>query len=389
MRIFVTSYPYVYERHTRIFDFFKNKKDLTLILPSTWLARDGKLIVHPPEKPDIEIIKTSAYFHHSHYPVIRGLMKGWMPWTPFILWRRAECDDVLLTSIEPNLIVTLINGITAKLLGMKHVCITWQNIPFEQRLSGTKLAITNWLIRTNLALSAGIMCGTQKAYEVNKHLFPPHLKVAVIPQSGVDSDIFRPDAPSDFRKKYNLEEKLVYVFAAVFDERKGVFTTIDAFMRTLAELPSAHLVMIGMGKLWDQAKAMIEEKKLNDHVTFIPWLPNHELAGIFSAADVLVHPSEPYRGWEEQYGWTMLQADASGLPVIATRIGSIPETVLDGKTGILIEPKNPEALARAMIHLGQNPELRAEMGRAGREYILSKLSHKAVAERMEHFLHSL
>jgi glycosyltransferase involved in cell wall biosynthesis len=128
---------------------------------------------------------------------------------------------------------------------------------------------------------------------------------------------------------------------------------------------------------------------MQDHVTFIQWLPNHELAGIFAASDVLVHPSEPYRDWEEQFGWTMLQAASSALPVIATRMGSIPEAVLDEQTGILVEPKRPDQLAEAMIRLGTDPQLRARMGQAGREYVSSKLSHQAVATRMEDFLKNL
>jgi glycosyltransferase involved in cell wall biosynthesis len=84
----------------------------------------------------------------------------------------------------------------------------------------------------------------------------------------------------------------------------------------------------------------------------------------------------------------MLQASSSGLPVIATDIGSINETILNGETGILIKPKNPDALAQAMIYLAQHPEIRKQMGAAGREHILNRFSHQSVAGRMESFLNS-
>ena len=237
--------------------------------------------------------------------------------------------------------------------------------------------------------TAGFCCATDLPHGCLKPYCAPHLKVAVIPQSGVDSDIFKPGVPSAFRSKYGLEGKFIFLFGAVFDERKGVMTTINAFHKALQKIHNAHLVMIGIGKLWEAAQARVKELSLTEHVTFIPWMDNKELPAVFAGVDVLVHPSEPYRDWEEQYGWTMLQASASGLPVIATKIGSIPEAVLDGRTGLLVEPKSVEALRDAMETLVSNDQLRKDLGTAGRTYIEERFSHRAVAQRMEHFLRTL
>lgn len=385
-KIFITSYPYINERYFRVFDYFENKNNLVFILPKKWKTRAG--FVLPPERPDIKIIPAKAFFYGSHYPVVKGLLKGWMPATGRILRKYAKPGDVLFTATEPNLLTTFMNGRLAKKLNMAHFFHTWQNIPYRLRLRGAKLKATEWLIRKNIELSVGIICGTNKALEVTKPYLDSRIKVAVIPQAGVDINVFKPSSSSDFRRRHNLENKILFVFAAVFDERKGVFTTIEAFNKVLKSLPSAHLVMIGIGKLWDRAQEIVEGLGIKNHVTFIKWMPNDELASVFTTADVLVHPSEPYRDWEEQYGWTMLQASSSGLPVIATDIGSISESILDEKTGILIKPKNPDALAQAMIYLAQHPEIRKQMGAAGRQHILNRFSHQSVAGRMESFLNS-
>ncbi len=371
--IFVTSYPYVYERHIRVFDFFQKQDDLIFILPKTWKSKGGKLLDHPIQKPYGKLIATPAYFWHSHYPLVRGQLKGWMPATNSILRKYAKPGDVLLTSIEPNMLVTYLNSRIAHRLGMKHVFITWQNRKFRK--------LTEWLIHQNVRLSAGIMFGTHKAEQVFAPYRAPHLKTEVIPQSGVDVDLFTP--------RKTEHDGIVFLFAAVFDERKGVLTTIKAFKKTRETVRNARLTMVGMGKLWEPAKMLVRELGLQNSVEFIPWMPNDQLPKIFGVADILVHPSEPYREWEEQYGWTMLQASSSGLPVIATNIGSIPEAVLDEKTGILVPPKNPEALAQAMIRLARDPALRQAQGQAGREYILERFSHQSVAHRMEQFLRSL
>lgn len=331
----------------------------------------------------------SAPFYHSNYPIIRGMLKGWIPSTGRFLRKMASKGDVLLSSSEPNLLTSYLYGRLCRKLGVKAVFLTWQNIPYEKRLSGLKLKITEWLLKKNIEMSAGILCGTKQAYEINKRYFRENTRVEIIPQSGVDVEIFKPGQESDFRKKYNLEGKTIFLFGAVFDERKGVFTTIKAFGEVAKKLPEVHLVMIGIGKLWDEARTLVKNLNLSDRVTFIDWMPNSELGKVFCAVDVLVHPSEPYKDWEEQYGWTILQASASGLPVIATNIGAISEAVLDGKTGILIEPKNSEALAIAMTDLALNQDKRKLMGENGRKYILENLSHQKVAEKLERFLHSI
>lgn len=389
MKIFVNSYIYAYDRFLRMFDFFQDKDSLVFLLPKSWKSKGGKIKVVPPDKSEFTIIKTWAPFSHSHYPLIKGMLKGWMPWTGHILRKLAHRGDVLLSSGEPNLLSTYLYSRLAHRMGLKHVFLTFQNISYEKRLSGMKLKVTEWFLRQNIKLSAGALCGTRQTFEVFRPYLDGKIKVAVIPQTGVDVDVFRPGVASDFRKQYGLAGKFLFLFAAVFDERKGVFTTINAFHEVSKKLPDAHLVMIGIGKLWLQAKESVQRLGLADRVTFIEWLPNNALAGIFASVDVLVHPSEPYKGWEEQMGSTLLQASASGLPVIATTIGGIPESILDQKTGILVEPKNSHALAEAMLYLAQHPEVRAQFGWQGREHVVREYSHHVVAERLERFLHSL
>jgi len=372
-----------------MFDFFKNKKDLVFILPKLWKAKGGKIKVTAPDKPELKMIKTWAPFYHSHYPLIRGMLKGWMPFCGKILRNESRPGDVLLSSSEPNLFTTYLYSRLAKKLGLKHVFLTWQNIEYSKRLKGRKLAITEWLVRENIRLSAGALCGTKQALGILKPYLRAGIPTAIIPQSGVDTDIFKPGIQSDFRKKYGLEGKLIFLFAAVFDERKGVFTTIKAFYKTLKSVPSGHLVMIGIGKLWSPAQDLVKELGMVEKVTFIEWLPNSELPQIFVSVDILVHPSEPYKDWEEQYGWTLLQSSASGLPIIATNIGAISEAVIDKKTGILVEPKNVDALCAAMVYLAGNPLLRKEFGTNGVEYINANFSHRVIADRLEKFLHSI
>src|SRR5437867_3430854 len=117
--IFITSYPYVGKRHRRVFDFFKDKKDLVLILPRIWRMKGGKVVMRTEAGENPKIIPTNAYFFHSRYPILRGQMKGWMPRVKKILMRMAEPGDILYSVSEPNLLVTLLYARIAKKLGLK------------------------------------------------------------------------------------------------------------------------------------------------------------------------------------------------------------------------------------------------------------------------------
>ena len=393
MRIFIASYTYIYEHNYRVFDYFKNKNNLVLIVPKKWRSTKGvKKTYYSPKIKDIKVISTPALFYHSKYPVIRGQLKGWMPILWFILKKESKSGDVFVSAYEPNLLVTYIYGLIAKGLGLKHVFFTWQNVPYRDRMSGLKLKLIEWLLKRNIELSAAGVCGMKRAYEIHKDYFEkfnPALKIAVFNQSGVDTDIFKPEAKSDFKGKYNLIDKKIIIYSATFTPRKGTLQTLEAFKMLHKEMPEAHLVVIGTGELESQVREMVENSDMKSAVTLLPWQPIDDLAPIYAQSDVMVHPSAPFEGWEEQWGLLMLQAQACGTPVIATKTGSLEETVLDGKTGILVEQSEPELIYSAMKKILSDDALRYTMGKAGREYIIEHFSYRSTAERMERFLNLL
>lgn len=393
MKIFITSYTYIYEHNYRLFNYFKNKDNFVVVVPNKWRSTKGnKIIVYPPKLDKPKIISTPTFFYHSKYPVIRGQLKGWMPMLWFILKKESRSGDVFFSAYEPNLLVTYIYGLIAKSLRLKHVFFTWQNVPYRKRMSGLKLKFIEWLLKRNIELSAAGVCGMQRAYEIHKGYFEkfnPVLKTEVFNQSGVDTDVFRPEAKNNFREKYNLADKKVVIYSATFTPRKGTLQTLEAFRMLYKEMPEAHLVVIGTGELESQVRNMINSLDMRSRVTLLPWQPIDDLAPIYAQSDLMVHPSVPFEGWEEQWGLLMLQAQACGTPVITSKTGSLEETVLDGKTGILVDRSEPELIYAAMKKILSDDILRDSMGKAGREYIIEHFSYRSTAERMEKFLNSL
>ena len=373
----------------RTFESYPNKDELFFILPSVWRGR-GR-VIRPKKDLKIQLKYTTSWapFYHSKYPVIRGMLKGWIPFCGWTLFTKAHQGDVLLSMAEPNLLTAYFYGWLSRIMGLKHVCLTWQNVHYDKRLSGMKLKITEWLLRKNFEMSAGVLFGTETAYNIHREYLSKNKKFAIIPQAGVDTDIEIADIKDKFVSEHNLKGKVLYLFAAMMDERKGVSTTINAFKESLKEVHNGFLIMVGSGKLLDSAKDLVSELGIEDKVLFTGLLPYARLLELLKIADMLVHPSEPYKNWEEQFGWIFLQAESLKLPVISTAIGCIHETVRDGISGILVPPKDVPALSRAMVKLAKDENLRKKMGEAGREFVLSKFSHAKVAEGLYRFLHSL
>ncbi len=387
--IFITSYPYIGERHRQVFDYFKKKDDLVFILPEVWKMKGGKVVMRAEVNGEFKIIPTKARFFHSHYPIIKGQLKGWMLATKNILKKIASQGDVLYSVSEPNLLVTYFNARIAKKLGLKYIFFTWQNVDYKSRISGLKLKLTEWLIRKNISLSDGVICGNLKSLEIIKPYLPNNYPSLVAPVSGMDTERFKPGISSDFRQRYGLENKIIALFVGALDHRKGLLGLIDAFLEARKKENSLHLFIVGSGPLGGELKDYVSKKGADKDITILPWIDNKNLPEYFSNSDIFVYPSQKYGGWEEQFGYSIAEASSSGLPVISTKTGSIEDLVVDGKTGILLEPEDSLGLAQAILHLTGDYNLRKSMGEAGREFIKNNFSHQIVAEKLETFLRSL
>ncbi len=199
-------------------------------------------------------------------------------------------------------------------------------------------------------------------------------RVTVVP-CGVDLALFRPDGPAGARTR-GLH-RLVVVSRLV--ERKGIGNAITA----LAELPGTELVIAGGGDVGDVTSdpearrllALADELGVAGRVRLAGRLERADVPPLLRSADaVLCVP------WYEPFGIVPLEAMACGVPVVASSVGGLIDTVLDGVTGIHVPPRRPESVAQAVRTLLADPELRARMGAAGVERARSRYSWQRVAD---------
>ncbi len=188
----------------------------------------------------------------------------------------------------------------------------------------------------------------------------------VLIQSGVDLGAYVPadeETKRQLRRKYHLGEGPVIGNIARLSDVKGQDILIAALSTVVAQRPDVKLLVAGEGKTEETLKAMVKTLHLERHVFFYPLV--NKTAELLSVMDVFVMPSR-----QEGLGLSIMEAQAVGVPVIASNVGGIPSLIEHGKTGILIEPESPSVLARDLMGLlGDEKRLR-EMGNAGREFAL-------------------
>ncbi len=125
-------------------------------------------------------------------------------------------------------------------------------------------------------------------------------------------------------------------------------------------MKNTSLALVGSGPFEKKLRMRAAELGIRDKVFFFGHVPNNKLSAYYNACDVFVLPS-----LYEPLGIVLLEAMACGKPVVASRVGGIPELV-DEKVGMLVEPKNPDALAKSILMLLSDADLAKKLGDAGR-----------------------
>lgn len=183
----------------------------------------------------------------------------------------------------------------------------------------------------------------------------------------INTERFKPDAEvrRTLREQYNAQDQFVVLFVAHIIRDKGG----EVALRAMAQLPEfVHLWMVGDGPDVPRLQALMNELGIADRVHFLGLQKN--VQPFMQAADCFICPSL----WGEATGLVNLEAQASGLPLVASRIGGIPEFVNDGKAGFLFTPGAHEELAAHLRTLAENPDLHRSFSESAREFARSEFS---------------
>lgn len=196
-------------------------------------------------------------------------------------------------------------------------------------------------------------------------------KIEVI-YNTVDEFIFRPRDKYAARRYLNLDlESKIILFVGNLVKRKGVAYLIKAMMSVCRNFQNSLLIIIGDGPERRTLKTIVTKANLNNKILFLGSLSSRLLPFYYNAADVFVLPS-----LHEGHSMVLLEAMASGLPIIATKVGGNTETVINGVNGFLVKPANTEEISEKLLRILSDETLAQKFGKNGRKIYIKFFSEE-------------
>jgi colanic acid/amylovoran biosynthesis glycosyltransferase len=202
---------------------------------------------------------------------------------------------------------------------------------------------------------------------------------------GVDLSRFTPVERSD-----DQDGKLRLLTVARLIEGKGIEYAIRAIAALKNRSCPLHYQIVGDGPLRGRLVELTNALGLRNEVKFLGALPQERVVQIYRDAQIFLLPSVlAESGWEEGQAVVLAEAQAVGLPVIATRTGGISESICEGRSGVLVPPHDPVALAEAIERLAKQPERWDEMGRAGRAFVEDRFDLEKLNDQLIDLYHGI
>jgi 1,4-alpha-glucan branching enzyme len=206
----------------------------------------------------------------------------------------------------------------------------------------------------------------------------PENKINVI-HNGVD--IFKFTPAIDKRKikaelGFNPDDLTILSVGRLY-ARKGLFTLIESMPAIVKRFPNAKFVISGKGQSDEMHKLITyaELLKVKNNIIFTGYYPDKKLPKLYQAADVFA-----FSTFYEHHPFAVLEALSTGLPVVTTTVGGIPETIENGRNGFLVKPFNSRQFADRILFLLEHPTEAAEMGKKARQTVEQKLDWRIVVK---------
>lgn len=258
---------------------------------------------------------------------------------------RSEKPDVLHLNSSK---IAGLGAVAARLTNVPRIVFTAHGWPFLEerpRTQAVTIIFFSWLT----ALFSHVVIDITEATFKRVYRWPLVGHKMRLIYNGVDTKTLPLLDRMAARKQLGIEDGVFAIgLATEFTKNKGVTYALEAFARI--KNPASRLIIVGRGELEEKLKLEARELGISDRVQFKGFLP--EVSRYFKAFDIIIVPSI-----KEGLPLTVIEAGHANVPVVATNVGGIPE-LLDRECGILVESKNPDALAGAIESLMENEELR-------------------------------
>jgi phosphatidylinositol alpha-1,6-mannosyltransferase len=302
---------------------------------------------------------------------------------PWLLWRfrfDAVLHTVWPTALASHFFYSILP--TPYFISVHASEILDDNLTWRRRLKG---CLKKWKLAT-LRKAKGVFPVSHYTARLLLSFGVSAEQIQVI-SNGVNTDYFRPSI-----KDRSVGEKSTLLTVARLDLHKGHDRVLEALALLKKEGVKPRYVIAGMGDEEMRLRKMVMHLGLEDQVCFAGFVPEKDLPSLYNHADIFVMASReiPRRlDLIEGFGISFLEASASGLPVVAGKSGGVPDAVKHGETGFLVNPDDPEDIARALKILLNDPILAQRLGENGRQWTESEMDWNKIAERLHHAIQQM
>ncbi|MEK6924313.1 MAG: glycosyltransferase family 4 protein, partial [Candidatus Micrarchaeota archaeon] len=204
------------------------------------------------------------------------------------------------------------------------------------------------------------------------HYGIPRSKITVI-RNGIDAKVFKPGSGKSFRRKHGITGRMLLFVGRVI-RQKGLDYLVAAMPEILCATPDTKLVIIGRGNRLEHVRKRVKKLGLENNVVFPGFVNERELKAALRECDAFVLPSL----WEV-LPVSILEAMASGKPIVCTDAGGNRELVQNGFNGFVVPKRDPKALAHAVARVLRDEKLRKKMGRNSRRKAVAEFSWNRIA----------
>jgi glycosyltransferase involved in cell wall biosynthesis len=344
--------------------------DLMVIVPPLW--KEGSRVVHleraHTEGYDlvVEPVAFNGSFHLHVYPHLRRRLREFQP-------------DVVHIDEEPYNLATFHALWLSKGLGAAALWFSWQNLNRRYPLPFSLIE------RYNLRHADYAIVGSEGAARVWREKGYAD-RLAVIPQFGVDPDLYAPGPPAGSRERSAsawhtsvTRRDPAQGFAIGYVGRLVPEKGVDLLLHAVRDLPGLwRLHIVGEGPERAALERLVLRLGLESRVTFEEgWLPSLRMPAFYRQLDALVLPSRTRPNWIEQFGRVLIEAMASGIPVVGSDCGEIPHVI--GHAGLVFPEDDAPALRAHLQRLMHDPDLWSSLSRRGRERVLAHFTQRAIA----------
>ncbi|MEG2018306.1 MAG: glycosyltransferase family 4 protein [Clostridium sp.] len=399
--LFLTQYcpPEVGAPQNRIFEFAKQLisfgHEVTILTAMPNYPRGeifeeyrGKKIV-TENLGGINIVRTGIYATKSKDFTKRLRNYLSFTWTSVAHGTRHIGKQDFIITESPPLFLGWSGYVLAKLKRAKfifNVSDLWPEsaVKLDVLHNEAMIKASTWLEEFCYKKAAAVTCQTQGIVDnIVKRGFDKR-KIHLI-TNGVDTEFFkRENRSEEYRKSIGVKDKFAVVYAGIHGLAQGLEVVINT-AEILRNEKQIQFIFIGEGPEKQMLMDMVKDKKL-ENVTFLPMQSKKDMPCIIASMDATVVPLKKLDLFKGALPSKMFEALAAELPIVLAVEGEAEELIKNAKAGIVVEPENEKAIARAVLKLYEDRALREELGRNGRNYVKKYFSREAISRRLEKIL---